>query len=404
MTDTNTHSKELYERAAAICGEEFVSLRDEQLAAAPADTSQAAQLLRLCDDSRVPVAIEGLGSKSRWLDDGPTALRLSTRRTNAVLEHTWQDMTCTVQAGCIWKDMQDALAQHGQFVALDPLWPEHSTVGGVVGANDSGALRLRYGGLRDLLIGMTVALADGTVARSGGKVVKNVAGYDLPKLLCGSFGTLALITEVTFRLHSLAPHTVSLTATSPDASLLGKLLLRLLDSHFSTQSLQMRTDGAGYSLDVRLAALPDVLQVQADGLIEVAGSMGISAQINAAEVWSARETLFQEAESALVFKATMLPAEIGGAMQTIMAMNGSAVAQGNGILFGRVHSGERDALANFRATLEAAGGSLVLLQRPPDVVFDRWGRTPSALPLMRAVKKQFDPNGILHSGRFFGGL
>jgi len=402
---TPTHkARELYERAAAFCGEEFVTLRDEQLVAAPAGTSQAAQLLRLCDDSRVSVAIEGMGSKSLWLDNGPPALRLSTRRMNAVLEHTWQDMTCTVQTGRIWKDMQDALAQHGQFVALDPLWPERSTVGGVVGANDSGALRLRYGGLRDLVIGMTVVLADGTIARSGGKVVKNVAGYDLPKLLCGSFGTLALITEMTFRLHSLVSHTVSLTATSPDASLLGDLLLRLLDSHFSTQSLQMRTEGRSYRLDVRLAALPDVLHAQAEALVGVAGNMGICAQINAAEVWSARETLFQAAESALVFKATMLPADIGAAMQAMMAMDGSAVAQGNGILFGRVHCARHDALANFRATLEGAGGSLVLLQRPPDVVFDRWGRTSGALPLMRAVKQQFDPNGILNCGRFFGGL
>ncbi len=131
-------------------------------------------------------------------------------RFDRVLEHTWQDLTCTVQAGCTWQSLQDALAQHGQFVALDPLWPERATVGGIIASNDSGSLRLRYGSLRDLVIGMTVVLADGTVAQVGGKVVKNVAGYDLHKLLIGAFGTLGVITEVTFRLHAIPRHTAQL--------------------------------------------------------------------------------------------------------------------------------------------------------------------------------------------------
>ena len=130
MIDTSSDIQMLREQAAALCGAEFVSLDGTQVTAAPADTAQAAQLLRLCDEGRVPVSVEGTGSKTGWIEDGPTALRLSTGRMNAVLEHTWQDMTCTVQAGCTWKAMQDALAQHGQFVALDPLSPERATVGG----------------------------------------------------------------------------------------------------------------------------------------------------------------------------------------------------------------------------------------------------------------------------------
>ena len=123
-------------------------------------------------------------------------------------------MTATVEAGCSWSAMQAALARHGQFVALDPLWPDRATVGGIVATNDSGPLRLRYGSLRDLIIGMTIVLADGTIARTGGKVVKNVAGYDLHKLMTGAFGTLGIITEVTFRLHSVPRHTRSFTVTS----------------------------------------------------------------------------------------------------------------------------------------------------------------------------------------------
>ena len=145
----------------------------------------------------------GGGTKQGWGYPVAPALVLEMHRLNVLREHTWQDMTCTVEAGCTWASLQSALAQHGQYVALDPLWPERATVGGIVATNDSGALRLRYGGLRDLIIGMTIVLADGTIAHTGGKVVKNVAGYDLHKLMIGAFGTLGVITSVNFRLHSM---------------------------------------------------------------------------------------------------------------------------------------------------------------------------------------------------------
>ena len=147
-------------------------------------------------------------------------------RLNALQEHTWQDMTCSVEAGCTWASLQSALAQHGQFVALDPLWPEQATVGGIVATNDSGALRLKYGGLRDLVIGMTIVLADGTIAKTGGKVVKNVAGYDLHKLMIGAFGTLGVVTSVNFRLHSTPQCAQSFSVLAANAEPLGKLMLK----------------------------------------------------------------------------------------------------------------------------------------------------------------------------------
>src|ERR1700733_8207796 len=118
-----------------------------------------------------------------------------------------------VEAGCTWASLQSTLGQHGQFVALDPLWPERATVGGIVATNDGGSLRLKYGSLRDLIIGMTVVLADGTIAKTGGKVVKNVAGYDLHKLMTGSFGTLGIITEINFRLHPVETSVRTWSAT-----------------------------------------------------------------------------------------------------------------------------------------------------------------------------------------------
>jgi glycolate oxidase FAD binding subunit len=393
--------------AASVVGREHVEVVGNLCAAAPADALQAAELLRFADAQGLAVAIEGAGSKRGWVDEAPidlrlrTNLRLRTHRMNTVREHTWQDMTCTVEAGCGWGAMQRVLKEHGQQVALDPLWPERATVGGVIGANDSGSLRLRYGGLRDLVIGMTLVLADGTIARSGGKVVKNVAGYDLPKLLCGSFGTLALITEVTFRLHSIARHTTTVTATATSAEALHKLLLRLLDSHFSTQSMQLRTSVEGFALDVRLAALPEVLATQRDGLMGVAGSMGLTAKCSQEDVWTAREELF--ATGSTVFKATMLPSALGTTVQAIHDLCGSAVAQATGIVTGRLPVDvAAEKLAQLRSQLEAAGGSLTVLSAAQEVAFDRWGAMPSSLPVMRAVKEHFDPKQTLNRGRFLG--
>jgi len=401
MTLTSLAPAATHEFAASIVGSEHASVAGPCCSAAPADAQQAAEVLRFAGENGLAVSLDGSGSKLGWINPGRTDLRVLTRRMSTMREHTWQDMTCTVEAGCTWQAMQTALAQHGQHVALDPLWPERATVGGVVAANDSGTLRLRYGGLRDLVIGMTLVLADGTIARSGGKVVKNVAGYDLPKLLCGSFGTLALITEVTFRLHSIARQTASLTVTSATAEPLGKLLLLLLDSQFSIQSMQLRTDAADFALDIRIAARPEVLSSQQDGLASVAESMGLHTEKSTPHAWSAREQLFTP--SAFVFKATMLPTEIAAAAQAVHDLGGRAVVQAAGILTGSLpDTGSPHRLAGLRARLEAAGGSLTVLQAPSETDFDRWGTLPGCLPLMRAVKQQFDPHGVLNPGRFLG--
>src|SRR5277367_911366 len=175
-----------------------------------------------------------------WGNPVTPRIRLRMDRMNTLREHSWQDMTCNVEAGCSWSAMQAQLARHGQMVALDPLWPKRATVGGIVAVNDGGPLRLKYGGLRDLIIGMTVVLADGTIAKTGGKVVKNVAGYDLHKLMTGSFGTLGVIAEVTFRLHPIPADTKTWTISSPTADPIGELMMSILNSQLSTQAMQFR--------------------------------------------------------------------------------------------------------------------------------------------------------------------
>src|ERR1700691_1269044 len=241
---------------AAITGPEHLRTLGVATAVAPGNTDEVAAILRFAQENHFAVVPWGGGTKQRWGYPVAPAMILETHRLSAIREHTWQDMTCAVEAGCTWAALQSALAQHGQYVALDPLCAERATVGGIVATNDSGALRLRYGSLRDLIIGMTIVLADGTIAKTGGKVVKNVAGYDLHKLMTGAFGTLGVITSVNFRLHPVEQHSRTWTAIAPHPSVFDVPLRSLLDSQMTASCVQLRVSQRQSALDVRIAGLP----------------------------------------------------------------------------------------------------------------------------------------------------
>src|SRR5437899_1431945 len=201
--------------------------------------SEIAEILRLSNAEGLAVIPRGGRTKLGWGNPPARAdLVLSTARLNEIIEHAWADLTVTVEAGCTIQRLQETLAQHGQRLALDPLWPEKATIGGVLSANDSGALRLRFGALRDLIIGATIALADGTLASSGGKVVKNVAGYDLPKLVTGALGTLGVITRAVFRLHPLPRHSRSFTISVSNPREAQQIILAIQDSKLAHVALQ----------------------------------------------------------------------------------------------------------------------------------------------------------------------
>jgi glycolate oxidase FAD binding subunit len=360
-------------------------------------------VLRYAHANGVTMTPWGGGTKQGWCGTARPSVRMWMGRMGRLLEHPWQDMTCTVEAGCTWDAMQVTLAEAGQFVALDPLFAERATVGGVVAANDSGALRLKYGSLRDLVIGMTLVLADGTIARTGGKVVKNVAGYDLHKLMTGAFGTLGVITEVTFRLHSMARHARSFTVGSREAEPLGRMLLRVIDSHLDAQSVQLRSEDAGFSLDVRLAALPEVIEAHRRLLETMAEGVGLVADGVDESIWGARKAMFARAEG-FVVKATMLPTEIVPVTVAIGALGGRSVTQATGVMIAAVPESAVSGLLVLRKKIEGEGGSLVILRQAAGSALERWGTMPDTLPLMRAIKQRFDAKGVLNAGRFLGGI
>ena len=388
---------------AAVCGAEHVGAERGVFSVAPANCAEVAGVLRFAYEHGLAVNPWGGATKQDWAGAGEASIVLKMHRMNRVLEHPWQDMTCTVEAGCTWAAMQKELAKAGQFVGLDPVFAERASVGGICAVNDSGALRLKYGSLRDLVIGMTLVLVDGTVAKTGGKVVKNVAGYDLHKLMTGAFGTLAVITEVTFRLHSIPPYTASFTVDSSDAEPLGRMLLRVMDSHLSTQSVQMRSGTSGFSLDVALSTLPEVVEAQAAMLGTIAHGVGLTMSAAEADVWTAREGLFDET-TGFVVKVTMLPAEIAGMVEAVSGLGGRSVTQAVGVMIGFIPASGAGGLMALRQRAERGRGSMVLLRNAEETSIDKWGSERDNLPLMREIKRQFDPKGILNPGGFVGGI
>src|SRR5579871_1298269 len=218
-----------------------VAGKQPQLVVSPADGKQLAQVMKAANDTGLAVIPRGGGTKLAWGNPPHRAgVILSTARLNAILEHAHSDLTVTVEAGCTLKQLAETLAKQNQRLALDGLWPTRATVGGILSTNDSGALRLCFGSLRDLVIGVTIALPDGTLASSGGKVVKNVAGYDLPKLVTGALGTLGVITQAVFRLHPLPQNTRTLSIRTASLRAAGDLILSLQDSRLAHSALQVR--------------------------------------------------------------------------------------------------------------------------------------------------------------------
>lgn len=381
----------------------FAGSEAEGLLASPVDTSQVSKMLAFANDHRLTVVPVGGGTKQQWGRGAVPHMYLSLARLDRVIEHPWQDLTCTVQAGCSWAKLEQVLARHGQFVALDPLFPDRASVGGVVATNDSGALRLRYGGLRDLVIGMTLVLADGTIAKTGGKVVKNVAGYDVGKLLTGSLGTLAVITDVNFRLHSLPQHLRKFAVTASNASTFSSLLASIRGSHLLVQALQLLREPGSCRLNIALDAHP------AAGQSELLSRMVAENDLMLEEAsgcnGSERDLLFRR--DATVLKIATMPAnvcETADLVQTFTGIEVKSISQSHGLhLVSMLGSADKltEAIRRLRNGMLPSNANLSVLQICPGIDVPPFEVPSPVLRVMSAVKEQFDPANILSPGKFF---
>src|SRR5215469_5461572 len=355
-----------------------------QFVVEPGSEEDVAKVLAFANREGLTVLVRGGGTQlNTGLPPVGGDLLLSTTRLNTVVEHAPHDMTVTVEAGLRLTDLQGHLARTRQWLALDPVLDPNATTGGIISTNISGARRLRYGGVRDQIIGIRVVLPDGTIAKGGGKVVKNVAGYDLPKLFVGALGTLGVIVAATFRLYPLRAASRTVLLTAPTAAPLCDLAVRVIASTLEPTALDVMSataTGGGCVMAARFETEPESADEQASTLTSMAtGLNDIKTLRDEAEeqFWQQVASDFPLAsgtENALILKASILPTNVASWLERLehKAKEASLSARwrahaGHGLIFTRL-SGDENALAGavdeLRGAASAGQGSLVVLDTP----------------------------------------
>ena len=386
-----------------------------RMVAEPRTPETLAATLGWASSEQLSVLVRGGGTKLEWGGVAQACdLLLSTAALDAVLEHRHGDLTATIQAGAPLATVNAALAEHGQWLPLDPPWPERVTIGGVVATNDSGPRRHRHGAPRDLIIGITVARSDGQLAKAGGIVVKNVAGYDLSRLLTGSFGCLGVIVSATFKLAPIgaASRTVLIDLESSDA--LSSAIATLSSSSLTPTAMEL--EWLPVRLMIRFESVEAAVEQQAReaiGLVAGHRTATVLSGDDESELW-ARAGQWDEPGTIvkLSTRPTALVSTLGWLQDACDKDDLQLAAAGRaglGVvdvwLRGPAESQAR-VIAQLRARLPVGQGSAVI--RRGDVVLrrqiDPWGPVGDSLPVMQAVKMRFDPQGKLNPSRGPGGL
>jgi glycolate oxidase FAD binding subunit len=345
-------------------------------------------------DSAGTLGVVGAGTATAWagaLD--PVDAVLDLGGLTGVIIHNPGDMTVSVRAGTPLRALNAELAEHGQHVAFDAARVgDGATVGGLVSTADGGPGALVHGTLRDLVIGTTLVLADGTVARNGGHVIKNVAGYDLAKLVHGAYGTLAVIAEVVLRLHPVpqAAATLVLPCTLDEAA---EHAARVLGGPSEPAALEWVSDPGTLLLRIEgtEAALPD-------RVARLRELLGPAAAPDDGDAWAEHARLTRGTVDDTVLRLGVRPSRLPGVLAAMPARSVTA-GFGTGVAT-VVLPPDPDVVAAAHAAVHDAGGTSVLRNRPAGSPAAAWGPPPTALAVLRSVKQSFDPAGRLGPGRF----
>jgi glycolate oxidase FAD binding subunit len=374
------------------------------------DSPQAfADALKHASGERLPTVIRGGGTKLTW-GRPPAAVDLvvSTTKLNRLIAHRHGDLTATVQAGMTLRDLNAALNAERQWLPIDHAFDE-ATIGGIVATNDAGPSRHRNGTPRDLVIGITLALTDGRLVKAGGTVVKNVAGYDLGKLVSGSHGTLAGIVDVTFKLVPVPQSSATLVAWYADSTRLARDAAALDASQIEPAAFDIRVEDGErpYQLKLRIATSPAARDAQiAAARALISGDGAVLTDVAERATWAAQLDTMSEGDATVRFG--WLPARLPPVLTLLEEMRS---VDGVGVTFtGRVLgagvarlTGEVAALAAAIGRLRGSAdvGNVVLLRGSHDLKerVDVWGPGQASDRVARAVKKTLDPMGILNAGR-----
>jgi glycolate oxidase FAD binding subunit len=405
------------EHAREATPEDAVDGVEPAFVAEPGSVEETSELLRLAGDEGLAVAPRGGGTKMGW-GNPPRDLDLvvSTTRMNGIVEHVPGDQVVRVEAGMRLHDLQERLAGSDQMLGIDP--PEMgATIGGIVAANSTGPRRYRYGTIRDLIIGVRIVLPDGTVAKAGGKVVKNVAGYDLSKLFTGSLGTLGVIAECNFRLHPKPEvgQTVAVELSSTAAT--NEAAQAILHSQLVPSAVELYWGREARLLTVLIEGIPPAVEAQAQTASHLLRGFGEVRTLSEEEADNVGPSEPPGTGGEVALKISTPPAELVGVLDsTLGACSRRGVTPritahaGNGVTYVGLSGGDEGSWAQIveelREIWTRRGGSVVVREAP--LAFKNrvevWGPLGSRLELSRRVKEKFDPRGTLNPGRFVGGI
>jgi glycolate oxidase FAD binding subunit len=392
----------------------------------PGSAEEVSRVLALATVEKLAViprgagTCQGLGNPPRRLD-----LVLELGRLTAVRDYVPEDMVATVETGLTLGGLAGHLASHRQMLALDPPGGEARSLGGVLATHASGPLRFRYGSGRDLLLGARFVQADGTITWGGAKVVKSVTGYDVPKLLVGSLGTLGVLVEATLRLHPMPPLSRSWRLGFPAPAGARGFLAALLDSPLQPDRAALLDAGAlrriGLTADpvallLSVSSVAEAVEAQGRALERLAAAHGGRSAPLPESTWS---SLGLVVAGPLLLRAAFEPRRLldwVAEAHALAARAGLDIAllgqPGHGVLQVSLGGGDgrrvaQDLALPLRRALEAEGGSLVIERGPMDLKAEceAWGAIqPEVLGIMKRIKDEFDPGGVLSPGRFVGGL
>jgi glycolate oxidase FAD binding subunit len=415
----------------------------------PETLDRAAEIIATCNRDRKRLVFVG-GGTELGIGAPPEGLDVLLRTTalGRLVEHAPLDQIVSVECGMRLADLQRLLAVHGQMLALDPPWPDRATVGGIVAAAAFGPLRSRYGSVRDLIIGVSFIRADGARVRGGGKVVKNVAGYDLPKLLTGSLGTLGLIATVTFRLHPRPETSGTMVFRGIDAPDVRRVIAAARSAQLEPAAVaalrgpeavdpeaaeSQAVESSPTNLGVRFEGFERAVKQQCERLQATARALGLHAeaadQAGEHSFWTSHDRM-REAPAQLRLKVATLPADPSSG-KVFARLRGALhhprsvwyPTLGLGFVAGDVGAPKvvASAVTQARGLIAATGGTIVVHEAPTSVraELDVWGatasppsspqsrhdsRVDSRLLLMRSIKQRLDPERSLAPGRFIGGI
>ena len=390
----------------------------------PPTVEAMAEIVKYAHQEKYRLIPCGNGSKLDWGGlSKDIQLIVSTQKCARLIEHAVGDLTVTVEAGIKLADLQAQLQKTLQFLPIDPAFGEQATIGGILATADTGSWRARYGGIRDMVLGISFIRGDGTIAKAGGRVVKNVAGYDLMKLFTGSYGTLGIIAQVTLRTYPL-PEASKTVALIGDYDAIAQAMKTLRNSGLtptaadlvSTSAIDKLGIGKNTALVIRFQTISQSIAQQISQLESIARQLNLQVSYyqdqDETNLWQKLTQIVRvpHSEIAIISKIGILPNAAVELLQKLDNLTDSQslvmIHAGGGIGHLQLNNEDTKVIEQARSICNNHSGFLTLLTAPQSVKqeIDIWGYSGNAAQMMQAIKQQFDRYNIFSPGRFIDGI